>query len=136
MLKSKKIRIEKGRDSGKTFIVTEMPIIRADSLAMKIIHAVAGAGFDISSINPNLGVIALTQLTLDVIGRIPEHQFLEISNELLSCVKIVPNGGEARDIEVDIDIFDVATLMRLRKEAIAIHVDFLQQGESQDTREV
>lgn len=134
MLKNKTIKINKGRDSGKTFIVKEMPIIQADRLAMKIIHAVAGAGFDVNAINPSLGALALTQITLDVIGRIPEHQFIEISGELLSCVSIVPQGGDARPLDIDTDIKDVMTLMRLRKEAIAIHVDFLQLGESQDSK--
>lgn len=127
-LKTKTVVIEKGRDAGKTFVITEMPVTKADSWAMRAIFALANAGIDIGDVKPEMGMMGFGQVALKALSSIKAEVGIPLLNELLDCVQIVPTGGNARNMEIDSDIFDVMTLFILRKEALAIHIDFLAQG--------
>ncbi|PHM60592.1 hypothetical protein Xsto_03848 [Xenorhabdus stockiae] len=51
LLNSKTITIESGRDAGKTFVITEMPIVKADDWAMRALFTIANGGVDIQLVN-------------------------------------------------------------------------------------
>lgn len=130
--KTKDITIESGRDAGKSFRITEMPILQADKWAQRAIFAIARAGVDTSSINMNGGMLEMARLALDVVGKIDPEVGGDLLDELLSCVQIIPTGGIPRSLVMDSDIEDIKTLFVLRKEVLALHIDFLKNGNSPD----
>ncbi|WP_369608220.1 hypothetical protein [Snodgrassella alvi] len=130
--KTKDITIESGRDAGKSFRITEMPILQADKWAQRAIFAIARAGVDTGSINMNGGMLEMARLALDVVGKIDPEVGGDLLDELLSCVQIIPTGGVPRSLVMDSDIEDIKTLFVLRKEVLALHIDFLKSGNSPD----
>lgn len=125
--KTKNITIEKGRDAGKKFIITEMPAAKIDNWAMRVLLALAGAGIDIAEANE--GMLGLARVAFGALGKIPHETALPLLDELLECVEIVPDGGQPRPLDLDLgDIEDFANLWTFRKEVFNLHIDFLQQG--------
>lgn len=131
-LNRKTITIEKGRDAGKMFVVTEMPVTKADNWAMRAMFALANAGIDIGDVSPSMGMMGIGQVAIKALANIRAEVGIPLLNELLDCAQIVPSGGNARQIEVDTDIQDITTLLLLRKEALLIHIGFLMQGGGSD----
>ena len=126
-LKSKTITIEKGRDKGKKFQITEMPAAKIDNWAMRVLLALAAAGIDIAEANE--GIMGLARVAFGALGKIPHETALPLLDELLDCVEIVPEGGTARPLDLELgDIEDFANLWTFRKEVFNLHIDFLQQG--------
>jgi hypothetical protein len=125
---SKTITIESGRDKGKTFVITEMPVVQADDWAMRAIITVANGGIDVGDLRSEMGMLGIGNILLKALSNIRAEEAIPLLNELLECAQIVPSGGNAREIELNTDIRDVKTLFRLRAEAIAVHLDFLTQG--------
>ena len=130
--KKRTINIDTGRDKGKTFQITEMPIMQADKWAQRALFALAGSGIDTAGINPNGGMLEMAKLAISVISRIDPQIGGELLDELLTCVQIVPSGGLARSLNVESDIEDLKTLFELRKAALLVHIDFLTNGNPLD----
>jgi len=155
--KTRDITIEKGRDQGKTFRIQEMPVSRADKWANVLLASAARGGVDVRSmdfqkmaevfnINDSAedaikagrnidvvgGILELANLSIAAIGNITADVFQASMDELVeACVEVVPSGGKPREmISIDDEIEDLKTLWILRKEAFALHVDFLEQGNS------
>lgn len=141
-LKTTTVTIDKGRDAGKSFLITEMPLLKADKWARRFALGMMRGGVnsdglgglaniknvDLSSID---GILELAKVGIAAFGNIDEDTAMELIDELTeSCIKIIPSSGIAREIVWDSDIKDVATLMLLRKEALGVHVDFLEQGDN------
>lgn len=133
-LKTKTVTIEKGRDEGKTFVITEMPITKADNWAMRALFAIANGGIDIEGINPNMGMLGMAQVAIKALSGIKPDVGIPLLDELLECVQVIPSGGNARALIIDSDIKDLSTMFTLRKEALAIHIDFLTQGGGSDLK--
>lgn len=132
-LNNKVITIEKGRDAGKMFVVTEMPVTKADNWAMRAMFALANAGIDIGEVSPAMGMMGIGQVAIKALANIRADVGIPLLNELLDCAQFVPSGGVARQIEMDSDIQDITTLLLLRKEALVIHIGFLMQGDGSDS---
>nr|DAS31275.1 MAG TPA: hypothetical protein [Caudoviricetes sp.] len=105
-LKTKTVTIEKGRDKGKKFQITEMPAAKIDNWAMRVLLALAGAGIDVAEANE--GMMGLAKVAFAALGKIPPavavplvrswricHSFAEI----LTLLKIsaVPNKLQFRN---------------------------------------
>ncbi|MBG5919432.1 hypothetical protein [Providencia stuartii] len=127
-LKSKTITIEKGRDAGMTYLITEMPIAKADNWAMRALFAIVNGGVDLESVNPNMGMLGMANVAIKALAGIDPKVGIPLLDELLECVQVVPSGGNARALLLDSDVKDLTTMFTLRKEALAIHLDFLVQG--------
>ncbi|MGC4885024.1 hypothetical protein ACON3F_20125 [Providencia hangzhouensis] len=127
-LKSKTITIEKGRDAGKTFLISEMPIVKLDNWSMRALFAIAKGGVDLEGISPNMGGLGMASVALKALAGIDTEVVIPLLNELLDCVQVIPSGGNARSLLLDSDVTELTTLFTLRKEALAIHLDFLVQG--------
>ncbi|MGJ3354639.1 hypothetical protein [Providencia sp. Je.9.19] len=133
-LKSKTITIPKGRDAGKTFLISEMPIVKLDNWSMRALFAVAKGGVDLEGINPNMGGLGMANVALKALAGIDTDVGIPLLNELLDCVQVIPSGGNARSLLLDSDVTELTTLFTLRKEALAIHLDFLVQGGGLDSK--
>lgn len=130
--KEKTYTVESGRDTGKTFLIKEMSVLQADRWAQRALFALAKSGVDASSVDLSGGMLEMAKFAFQAIGGIDPDVGTELLDELLSCVQIIPSGGIPRSLVIDSDIEDVKTLMLLRKEALMIHIDFLEQGSSPD----
>ncbi|MDG6310301.1 hypothetical protein P9Z71_08725 [Glaesserella parasuis] len=126
-LKTKKITIEKGRDAGITFKITEMPIAKADKWATKVLLALMSGGFQVP--NANEGMLGIARVALSALREIPEEKALPLLDELMDCVEIVTESGATSAVDLSLgDVQDITTLWLLRKEALSLHIDFLGQG--------
>ena len=133
MRKEKIFTVEKGRDAGKTFVVREMPVIQADRWAQRALFSMAKAGIDAHGMDFNNGMLGMAKFAFQAIGGIDPDVGGELLDELLTCVQIIPTGGTARPMVIESDIDDVKTLYVLRKEALMLHIDFLEQGSSPES---
>ncbi len=131
-LKTKEVVIESGRDEGKKFLITEMPLLKADRWAQRALFALASGGVDAGTLDLSGGMLEMAKFAFAAIGNIDPQIGGELLDELLECVQAIPSGGNPRDLEIETDIQDLKTLYLLRKEALFIHIDFLTQGNSLD----
>lgn len=144
--KTKTVTIESGRDQGKSFLITEMPVTKADKWANRAILAMMRGGVDVGSVNfgsirgaitgesadPTGGMLELAKVSIAGLGNVTEEVGQELLDELLQCVKVIPSGGSPRDLlSIDDEIEENTTLWKLRKEAFLLHIDFLAEGSSQ-----
>lgn len=148
--KTKTLVIESGRDQGKSFLITEMPVTRADKWANKALCNLLKAGIDPKAVNVNLlintidpnqevkidrmgGMLELATLLGRAVGGIPYEILQDLKDELIDeCVQIIPSGGSPRQfLSIDDELESLLTLESLRKEALLIHIDFLADGSSQ-----
>lgn len=148
--KTKTLVIESGRDQGKSFLITEMPVTRADKWANKALCNLLKAGIDPKTVNVNLlintidpnqevkidrmgGMLELATLLGRAVGGIPYEILQDLKDELIDeCVQIIPSGGSPRQfLSIDDELESLLTLESLRKEALLIHIDFLADGSSQ-----
>ena len=148
--KTKTLVIDSGRDEGKSFLITEMPVTRADKWANKALCNLLKAGIDpkavivnllINTIDPSQevkidkmgGMLELATLLGRAVGGIPYEILQDLKDELIDeCVQIIPSGGSPRQfLSIDDELESLLTLESLRKEALLIHIDFLADGSSQ-----
>lgn len=128
-LKTKTVTIEKGRDKGKKFEITEMPVAKIDNWAMRVLLALAGAGVEVAEANE--GMMGLAKVALAALGKIPPAIAIPLMDELLECVQFIPDGGSPRPLDLELgDVQDFTSIWILRKEVFNLHIDFLQQEES------
>ena len=132
MLKTKEVVIENGRDADKCFLVTEMPLLKADKWAQRALFALASGGVDAGTLDLSGGMLEMAKFAFAAIGNIDPQVGGDLLDELLECVQIIPSGGNPRDFDVETEIQDLKTLYLLRKEALFLHIDFLTQGNSLD----
>ena len=132
MLKTKEVVIESGRDADKRFLVTEMPLLKADKWAQRALFALASGGVDAGTLDLSGGMLEMAKFAFAAIGNIDPQVGGDLLDELLECVQIIPSGGNPRDFDVETEIQDLKTLYLLRKEALFLHIDFLTQGNSLD----
>ena len=148
--KTKTVVIESGRDNGKSFLVTEMPVTKADKWANTALLAMMRGGVDVGGVNFDLigntlmpsdapkidvsgGMLELARISIAGLGNVTETVGQALLDQLIEdCVQIVPTGGSARPmLSIDDEIEDLKTLWTLRKEAFILHIDFLADGSSQ-----
>lgn len=123
-LKTKTITIDKGRDAGITFKITEMPIAKADKWATRVLLALMSGGVQVPDASE--GMLGIARIALSALKEIPEEKALPLLDELMDCVEIVTESGATRSVNLSLgDIQDVTTLWKLRKEVVSLHIDFL-----------
>ena len=149
--KTKTITLEKGRDKGKSFLITEMPVTRADKWANTALLAMLRGGVDVGDVNfplivdtitskdddpkidPMGGMLELARITIAGLGNVTETVGQELLDQLINdCAQVISSGGVVRQmLSIDDEIEDLKTLWMLRKESLLLHIDFLADGSSQ-----
>ena len=148
--KTKTLVIESGRDQGKSFLITEMPVTRADKWANTALLAMLRGGVDVGNVNfgliadtigvgdapkidPMGGMIELARITIAGLGNVTETVGQELLDQLINdCAQVISSGGVVRQmLSIDDEIEDLKTLWMLRKESLLLHIDFLADGSSQ-----
>ena len=122
--KSKTVVIEDaGRDCGKSFLITEMPVFKAEKWAARAILALAKSGVGIP--DGVEGMAGLASFGLNSITSLAWEDVEPLLDEMLTCVQVVPSPGVVRPMMPNADdIEEVATLLTLRKEVLGLHFDF------------
>jgi len=148
--KTKTLVIESGRDQGKSFLITEMPVTRADKWANTALLAMLRGGVDVGNVNfgliadtigvgdapkiePMGGMLELARITIAGLGNVTETVGQELLDQLINdCAQVISSGGVVRQmLSIDDEIEDLKTLWMLRKESFLLHIDFLADGSSQ-----
>jgi len=141
---TKEVTIAEGSDEGKTFVVSQMPLLRGDRWANRAALALMKSGVDVSALKGldgarsgdftgMLDIAEILNAVLKALGGIEEHVAQELLDELLTVVKLKLPDGATRPIIVPTehapgDITSIATLWKLRIEAIKVNLDFLKAG--------
>ncbi len=118
------------RDSGKSYLVTEMSPFKAEAWALRALNIIAKAGVDVPQETMRAGMAGLASIAPSFAG----FQGLDIEalkpllEEMMECVSFKA-GTEVmpiyRKISLDAsDIEEVSTILRLRKEVLELHLGF------------
>lgn len=113
------------RDSGKTFVVTEMPASQAERWADRAILAVANSGANVDHV-AGTGMAGMAVVGFKALFGIKEGIALELAEEMMQCVQIKTAAG-ARPLNPNPqaeDIEEVMTRWILRAEVFALHTGF------------
>lgn len=112
-----------GRDKGKIFVLTELSAMNAERWAGRAIFAMMNAGVEIPEDIAQAGLAGIAALGIQSLTKVSFEAAEPLLDEMMSCVQIQPSPGVARALIED-DIEEVATLLRLRKEVLNLHVNF------------
>jgi len=118
------VTLEKGRDAGKRFLITEMSAMQAEKWATRLLMAAFGAdGFDMAKFG---AMSNIASAGVKILSQIPFEVAEPLLEEMLSCIQIMPNPKDPtvrRAIDAD-DIEEIASLFKLRTEVLKLHIDF------------
>ena len=114
-----------GKDSEKVYRITEMPAVKAEKWALKALWAIAAAGLEIPEDVGNAPLSKLAELGLRSLAKVPFNVAEPLLDEMLTCVEVLSDAGTRKLIADDFQ--DVKTILKLRKEVLAMHIDFFTQ---------
>lgn len=128
------LTIEKeGRDQGKTFVITEMPALKAEKWATRAFLALAASGLDLPT-DANAGMAGIAAIGLDAFRMLDFEKAEPLMDEMMECVRFQPSAqAPARDLLMgdEGDIEEVSTLLTLRMAVFKLHVNFSTPADSQ-----
>jgi hypothetical protein len=124
MRKTKEVKIEEGRDAGKSFLITEMSARRGDRWAIRVLMAIARNGIGLPPETIQQGIAGLAILGVSALAMADFADLEPLLDELEECIQISEKAGPRR--LTDDDIEDGSTIQRLRREALELHWDFLK----------
>jgi len=115
-----------GRDKGKAFHLREMPASQGERFALKVFHALAKSGFDVPEDLAQSGMAGIARLGMGVVSALQFGDLVALMEEMLGCVQFIPDPSRPNVMRplIEDDIEEVATRLRLRKEILALHIDF------------
>lgn len=120
------------RDSGRSFLITEMAADRAERWATRAVLALAKAGVDIGEGGENAGMAALAVAGFRAMGGLDPETLEPLLAEMFTCVRYVPTAhGAAPQPIMDGDnsqIEEVSTRFALRMEVFKLHTGFSLAG--------
>ena len=115
------------RDESKVYRITEMSAFKAEKWAMRALWAIAGSGVDIPDNISTAPLAKLIEIGFSSLAKIPFTIAEPLLNEMLDCVTVVLPDASTRKLLPD-DIEEFRTILKLRKEVIALHVDFFMES--------
>ena len=128
MRQTKIVEITEGRDTGKTYQITEMSAEAAEWWAFRALQAVASSNVDLSLQAP---MRELAVQGIKALAGVAPDMARPLLDEMMSCVQIlVPATQKPRPL-LDGDIEDVKTRFMLRKAVMELHLGFSTGGEEQ-----
>lgn len=124
-----------GRDLGKTFVITEMAARKGHQWATRALFAVMNGGVEIPESILSSGFAGIAAVGIKALGRVPAAVAEPLLDELLLCVAIMPDPArpEVTRALIDDDIEEVATIFKLQKEVLGLHMDFFTAASPQIT---
>lgn len=127
-----------GRDKGKSFLIVEKSAYDAEKWATRALLALSRAGAEVPDDALSAGSLGLVLVGLDALRKLPYEEAEPLLEEMLGCVHFVPDvtktdpmsgrpvtrGLMLPDEFNDGDVEEVATLLKLREEAVGLHLGF------------
>ncbi len=119
-----------GRDSGKTFRITEMAAAKAEKWCLRAFFVLLNAGVDVPDDLSAQGFAGLVSLGISAFTRVPFEAAEPLWDDLMTCIKFVPTPNQPNLTRplIDEDIEEVQTLLKLRKAVYDLHTEFLKTG--------
>jgi hypothetical protein len=134
-----------GRDSGKVFVLTEMPASQAERWGTRALMGMVKGGAQVPDefveIGGMAGLAAMAGLGRRMIAFIasafasmPFDLAEPLLDEMMGCVQSQPNPADPRITRVltESDIEEVQTRLKLRAEVLKLHLDFLPAAAPQE----
>ena len=117
---------EGNRDSGKTFLLTEMSAAQSEKWALRALGAIANSGMEIPADVLRLGMSTLVAVGFKGLLTMQFDEAEPLLDEMMTCVEIIPDPKrvEIRRPVDDEDIEDVSTRLTLRSEVFELHTGF------------
>lgn len=119
-----------GRDKGKTFVITEMPSAQAEAWAMRAILAVMSGDVALPEGFERMGMAGMAELGIRAFAGLRWEVAKPLLDEMWECVAIMPDPRAphvVRPVMEDAgDIEEVSTRLKLRKDVLVMHMDFLK----------
>lgn len=118
------------RDSGKIFILTEMPARRVEVWAQKLIFILSKSGVEIPDNLRDAGIYGVFVMGMHMLANSSIEELQPLLDEMLTCVRLQPDKAHpefTRDLIED-DIEEVKTLLILRAKILELHTGFSIPG--------
>ncbi|SRR5579871_6549642 len=130
---------EEGRDKGKTFLLTEMPAVRAERWASRVLALMVKSGATVTPEAADAGMQGLAATMPASGSAITASEASTMITALQdpsledwwTCVQYVHAPGQppmAIDLGDACPIEEIATITHLRMEVLGLHVDFFSNG--------
>lgn len=119
------IKIEEGRDAGKTFKITEMPVVQADKWVTRLLCLLGKSNKEITDLAFTNGADFLKALS-----KAEDKDLEPLLDELLECASFMKDGVAVpmKGNMVNSVVDDWRTLMRLKYETMVLILGFLDEG--------
>jgi hypothetical protein len=136
MRKTETITItSEGRDKGKIFLITEMPVMRAERWAYRALLALSHAGAELPEGAQHGGMAAFAQAGLKALNSLDFEEARPLLDEMMSCVQVMPDPKNPmivrpimlNEMEGD-DIEEIGTIFQIRERIFRLHTDFFFKG--------
>ncbi|WP_445656825.1 hypothetical protein [Achromobacter sp. NCFB-sbj8-Ac1-l] len=114
-----------GRDKGKAFLITELSAAEAEEWAGRALFALMNAGVQIPDNIAKAGLAGLASVGLKALNSLKFEQAKPLFDKMMECVQLDMGRAGTRRLD-DEDIEEVATRLLLRREIVALHLDFSQ----------
>ena len=119
---------DEGRDSGKVFVLTEMPASRAESWAMRALLALMSSGIEVPEGFDRMGMAAMAEVGIRALSGLKWEVAEPLLQEMWDCVQIMPDPTKTHVVRrlIEEDIEEIATRVKLRAEVWKLHTGFLK----------
>jgi hypothetical protein len=131
--KTKTVLVEaEGRDKGKSYLLTEMPVYKTEKWAARALLAVSSVIGPDAVADSSEGFGGLANINFSDLSKVPFELAEPLLDEMMECVKFCPNPSDlnvTRPIlpEAD-DIEEITTMLTLRKEILGLHFNFFSRA--------
>lgn len=121
--------VEGNRDSGKLFLLKEMPASQAEKWATRALLALGKSGLDIPE---GAGMAELAAIGVRYLFGASFRDIEPLMDEMFACIQIYPDPTRQKNpmprplIEEDIE--EVSTRLQLRAELFTLHTGFFLPG--------
>jgi hypothetical protein len=125
---------DEGRDKGKRFRITEMPAMQGAKWAMRALLALGRSGIEVPDDLVGGGMASIAYFGAQILQTMRFEDTEPLLDEMMGCVQICPDPRNTSIVRplvmagVGDDLEEWATIFRLHKEAIGLHLDFFMRG--------
>lgn len=123
-----------GRDKGKTFLLTEMPASKGEKWAVRALLALARGGIEVPENIAGLGLAGIAIIGVQALSGLEWELAEPLMDEMFACIQIIPDATRPQVVRGLVegtgsdDIEEVKTRIMLRKEILALHVEFFMDA--------
>lgn len=112
------------RDAGRSYLLTEMPALQAERWGRRAVGAMSRQELDVREEFGKLGMLGFYLLGLQALAAGDMDAIDTLMDEMLPQIQIIESQAVTRPLGGDGDIWEVSTLILLRKELIELHMGF------------